>query len=143
METIIGKEFPEKVIPLIESAKTSIDIVIFDWRWYPNDPGASVQLFNQAIVRAVRRGVLVRAVCNYYFLTTILKKVGVVARKINTKNLMHSKLIIFDKKTVVIGSHNYTQNAFQMNCEASVILDDEKCVAGFFSFFNDLWQSST
>ncbi len=56
METIIGKEFPQKVIPLIEQAKTSIDIVVFDWRWYPQDPGASVQLFNQAIVRAVRRG---------------------------------------------------------------------------------------
>ena len=64
MDTIIGKEFPDKVIPLIDNAKYTIDIVVFDWRWYPQDPGASVQLFNQSIVRSVRRGVKVRAIAN-------------------------------------------------------------------------------
>jgi hypothetical protein len=48
IEAISGKQFPEKVIPLLDNSVKSIDIVVFDWRWYPNDPAASAQLFNQA-----------------------------------------------------------------------------------------------
>jgi hypothetical protein len=30
IESIVGSQFPKKVIPLIDSAKKSIDIVVFD-----------------------------------------------------------------------------------------------------------------
>ena len=141
MDTIIGKQFPKKVIPLIDQAKTSIDIVVFDWRWYPQDPGASVQLFNQAIVRAVRRGVKVRAIANNDQIISTLNSVGVEAKRLVSKNLVHVKLMILDNEKVVIGSHNYTQSAFQMNFEVSVILDKSENISDFTSFFNNLWQS--
>jgi len=141
IETIIGRQFPEKVIPLINEAKKSIDIVVFDWRWYPNDPGCSVQLFNQAVVRAVRAGVSVRAITNSNEIVETLQKVGAQAKKLITQNLVHAKLMIIDDKIVVIGSHNYTQMAFQMNLEISVILRDVENISAFYKFFNDLWLS--
>jgi phosphatidylserine/phosphatidylglycerophosphate/cardiolipin synthase-like enzyme len=139
METIIGKEFPKKVIPLIDQAKTSIDIVVFDWRWYPQDPGASVQLFNQAIIRAVRRGVKVRAIANNDEIVNILKQNGCEAKKLLTAKLVHPKIMIIDNEIAITGSHNYTQSAFQMNFEVSMILRGREEIKRLIEFFNNIY----
>lgn len=141
METIIGKEFPQKVIPLIENAKKTIDIIVFDWRWYPQDPGASVQLFNQAIIRATRRGVNVRAIANNDEIVRVLNQNGCQAKKILTKKLVHCKIMIIDNDIVITGSHNYTQSAFQMNLELSVILNPCEKIAEISNFFTNLYNS--
>lgn len=139
METIIGSQFPKKVIPLIEEAKKIIEIIVFDWRWYPQDPGASVQLFNQAIVRAVRRGVKVRAIVNNDEIMRVLKEVGCEAKRLKTSSLVHCKFLLIDDKIAVIGSHNYTQSAFQMNLEVSVISDDSNNILELKNYFQNLW----
>ena len=141
METIIGKEFPQKVIPLIENAKKTIDIIVFDWRWYPQDPGAQCQLFNQSIVRATRRGVIVRAIANNYEIVNVLNQNGCYVKKILTKKLVHCKIMIIDSGIVVTGSHNYTESAFQMNLELSVILDNFEKIAEFSNFFTNLYNN--
>jgi phosphatidylserine/phosphatidylglycerophosphate/cardiolipin synthase-like enzyme len=140
MDVIIGKQFPVKVIPLIEKASHSIKIVVFDWRWYPNDPANPVSLFNQAIIRAARRGVKVEVVANSDTIIATLKSVGVLAKKPNIQNLVHAKLLIFDDKDVVIGSHNFSQSAFTMNMEVSVFIPDFSGVPDLLTFFNSLWQ---
>ncbi len=141
METIIGKEFPKKVIPLIENAKKTINIIVFDWRWYPQDPGAQCQLFNQAIIRATRRGVKVQAIVNNDEIVRVLNQNGCQAKKILTKRLVHCKIMIIDGGTVITGSHNYTESAFQMNLEISVILDDVEKIAEFSNFFTNLFNT--
>lgn len=139
VEIIIGKEFPEKVIPLIDEAKTSIDIVVFDWRWYPQTPGSPVQLFNQAIVRAVRRGVKVRAIANNNEIVGTLKSVGVAAKKLVTPKLVHVKLMVIDNEIFIIGSHNYTESAFEMNYELSIISKGRETNQRILEFFNNLY----
>lgn len=139
-EVIIGRDFPKKVIPLIDSALSSIRIIVFDWRWYPNDPGNPVQLFNQAIVRAVKRGVKVDAIANSDDIISVLKSVGVNAKKLSAKNLVHAKLLIIDDISIVIGSHNYSQSAFTMNFEVSIYISYFNGVDYLIKFFNSLWQ---
>ena len=140
MEIIIGNEFPDKVIPLIKDAKKTIDIIVFDWRWYPQDPGSQVQLFNQAIVQAARRGVKIRAIANNDEIVKILNQNGCEAKKILTKKLVHCKIMIIDGEIIITGSHNYTQSAFQMNLELSVILFPEK-ITDFSNFFQNLYNN--
>ena len=140
MQAIIGKEFPAKVIPLIDNAKKSIKIVVFDWRWYPNDPANPVQLFNQSVARAVKRGVSVLAIANSNEIIAILNQIGVKAKKLFTKNLVHAKIIIIDDQIVVLGSHNYTQSAFTMNYEISVVFDDINSSKDFIDFFASLYN---
>lgn len=139
MEAIIGNAFPKKVIPLIDSAKSSIKIVVFDWRWYPNDPANPVQLFNQSLIRAVRRGVKVDVVTNMEDVIKVLKEQGCGAKKAFSKNLMHAKMIIFDDKDLVLGSHNFTQSAFTANHEVSVYLEGAENIQDFLTFFNSLY----
>jgi len=142
VQTVIGREFPKKVIPIIERAATSIDVIVFDWRWYPQDPGASVQLFNQAILRAVRRGVKIRIIANTDEIVNILKSEGCQTRRLITKSLVHCKVMIIDNQIMITGSHNYTESAFQMNLELSVIFDDPSAINKSLVFFNNLFNSN-
>ena len=139
IQVISGRQFPAVVIPLINNSKKSIDIVVFDWRWYGADPGASTQLFNQAILRAVRRGVKVRAIVNCFGMVQMLKKCGVQAKQVIVQKLMHCKLMIIDEEKVITGSHNYTQSAFQLNVELSVLIEDKNCIYSFLQFYKNLW----
>jgi phosphatidylserine/phosphatidylglycerophosphate/cardiolipin synthase-like enzyme len=140
IESIIGREFADKVIPLINNAKHTIKIIIFDWRWYPNDPASQVQLFNQSVVRAVARGVVVSVIGNNTDILQTLKSVGCLAKNLSTKNLVHAKMILIDDKILVVGSHNFSQQAFTMNYEVSVILSGDFDISTFSNFFNNLWN---
>jgi phosphatidylserine/phosphatidylglycerophosphate/cardiolipin synthase-like enzyme len=140
MEAIIGKEFPKKVIPLIEGAKKSIKIIVFDWRWYPHDPANPVQLFNQALVRAKRRGVDIKVLTNMSDIISILNNLGIEARKLTSKNLLHAKVMIIDDEILIIGSHNYTQSAFTMNLEVSIIIKDQQEISRVINYFNNLYE---
>jgi phosphatidylserine/phosphatidylglycerophosphate/cardiolipin synthase-like enzyme len=139
VQTVIGAEFPKEIIPLIHQAKHSLDILVFDWRWYPSEPDSPVQLFNQAILQAAKRGIKVRALVNHLDIVDLLRKYGVDARKANTKTLVHAKLMIVDSDIVVVGSHNYTQSAFERNFECSLIVKSDSCVAELQQYYNGLF----
>lgn len=139
MDVIVGAEYPKKVIPLIDSAKSSIDIMVYDWRWYPDQIAHPVQQFNAAIVRASQRGVHVRAVINAVLNLDTLKSVGIKARMLKDKRVLHTKMIIVDGKTLVIGSHNFTRNAFGSNIETSIVVDIPEDVTRLHEFFNNLY----
>jgi phosphatidylserine/phosphatidylglycerophosphate/cardiolipin synthase-like enzyme len=140
MQAIIGNEFSQKVILLLDAAKSTIQIIVFDWRWYPNSIASPAQLFNQALVRAVKRGVIVQAVVNSDDIAAVLNKLGIAAKKAKTKNLLHAKQIVIDGKTLIIGSHNYSQAAMTTNYEASVIIEEMENPKPFLDLFNSLWQ---
>jgi len=136
---IISKDFPKVVIPLIDSALYSLDIIVFDWRFYKNDPANPVSLFNTAIARAVRRGVNVRCLVQSAGVVDNLKALGCDARKLHSKRILHTKLLIVDKKRVIIGSHNYTQNAFSSNYEASIFVQLASEKNQLVEYFNNLF----
>lgn len=138
-ETIIGGEYPDKVGKLIDEAKSSIDILMFDWRWYKNDIAHPLQVFNQKLVCAVRRGVKIRCITNYIELVETLNLLGFYAKKWPQNNLLHSKLLIIDKKIVISGSHNLTGNAFCSNQETSLITDSESVAKNFCEYFENIW----
>lgn len=140
MDTIIGKEFHTKVIPKIDEAKKSIKIIVFDWRWYPNDPTNPVQLFNQSLVRASRRGVNVSAVCNSDDIYNTLKSAGIAAKRYKGQRLLHSKMIIIDEEILIIGSHNYTASAMSHNLEVSISLKAPKGLERMLAYFNNLYN---
>ncbi len=141
IEPILGIEFPHVVIPLLAQAKKSIRVIVFDWRWYPDSPGNPVQAFNHEIVKAVRRGCSVEVVTNSETVIATLRQQGIKAKKLAVKNLVHAKLMLIDDEICVLGSHNYTQSAFTMNFEASVLMRDAFACLEFLRFFNSLFLS--
>lgn len=135
---IIGREYSQVIINLVKNAKQSIKILVYDWRWYKNDIGSSIQQFNNEIIMANRRGVSIFALVNSDFISFPLKNAGINVRKLNTKRIMHIKMIIFDEKYLLIGSHNLTKNAFDLNHEMSILVDDKESIIRCVSFFESL-----
>lgn len=140
MDVIIGSDFPKKIIPLFDNAKRNIDIVVYDWRWYPDQPGHAVQQFNSALIRAHQRGVIVRAVVNTQSTVPLLTNCGISARCLKDRRTMHAKMIIIDGEKLVIGSHNFTRNAFGSNVEVSIITDIPPENTRLAQFFENLYN---
>lgn len=140
-KSLISSEFSQKLIEAIDLAQKNIEIVMFEWRWYENEPANKMQLINNALVRAVRRGVLVRAITSHAHIVDILNSVGIKAKKLKSSRLLHSKLIIFDSSSFCLGSHNFTLSAMQSNIETSLIVHDDLVGQNYVNFFNNLWQS--
>jgi len=140
IDLALGKQFPVKVIPLIQSAKKSIDIIVYDWRWYGDGNGSKVQEFNRAIVARARAGVRVRALVNSDKIKSPLEPLGVKVKKCISSKLLHTKLMIIDEEISILGSHNYTINAFFVNNEASVIIHDRETATKFSEYFSNLYN---
>lgn len=140
-DIIIAQQFFDKVSPLLLNARKSIDIIVFDWRWYAESPMSECQKFNLLILRAVKRGVRIRAVVNSQEIFDKLRLAGVQVKKYRSTHLLHAKLMIIDDESVLIGSHNYTQSAMTSNHEISVILSEIDNIDLYNSFFFNIWQS--
>jgi len=137
-QVIIGREYPKVLIPLIEQAQHSIEILVFDWRWYANEPNSNVQKFNNAILEACARGVKVRALVNNNIIPTILQLEKLSVKRVGTKSMMHVKMIIIDQKILVSGSHNFSKNAFEFNHEVSLLTQDCETIARLTKYFEML-----
>lgn len=141
LELALGRQFPDKVIPLIENAKKSIDIIVYDWRWYPSQVGLNIQKFNHAIILKAREKIKIRALINSDRIIEHLNRYGIEAKRCYSGKTLHTKLMIIDNHFVILGSHNYTTNAFNLNHEASVIIDNEALAKDFTEYFNNLFIS--
>ena len=139
-EILISREYPKRVIPLIKNAKKSIDIIVFDWGWYPDEIGEPIQIFNNAIFNANKHGVKVRAIVQKRLISAILRNLGIKAKTLNSNKLLNIKLMIIDGEIAILGSHNYTKNAFNVNHEVSIMIKDEKSILELEEYFNNLFN---
>jgi len=76
----------------------------------------------------------------HLYFSIMLKENGISAKKLACAGLVHAKIMIIDDNIVILGSHNYTHNAFIVNQELSVILSDVENIESFNKFFDSLWQ---
>jgi len=139
-QAIIAHQYPKIVIPLLLAAKHSIDILVYDWRWYPTVTGSTVSQFNQAVVAAVKRGVQVRALVNNAEIALRLASHGIDARRLYSDRMLHTKMILIDGTKLIIGSHNFTERAFSLNEEASVLVEFSTENHDFSTYFENLWS---
>lgn len=139
IKLIIGKEFAKKVIPFIQQCKKSIDVIIYDWRWYPDQIGSAIQKFNNEIVSSKKKGKKIRIITHSFHLTSVLKHLNFEVKEPISKRTLHTKLMIIDNEIAILGSHNYTMRAFSVNYEVSVIIQDEEVVKRLKTYFENLW----
>lgn len=137
---IIGPDYAKELLPLLDEAKNSIDILMYDWRWYAKDFACDVSRINSAILRAERRGVKVRALTNADLIHAQLKAFDIDVKCWNKSKAMHAKCILIDDWICVLGSHNLTENAMGLNIEVSVIVAEEHISQQLKKYFDTLWQ---
>lgn len=136
---ILGAEYGGAVLPLILNARESIRIIVYDWRRYPTISGSAISKFNSAILSAGARGVSVRALVNNDAIADWLKGQRCQSRRLHSKRLLHTKMLLIDNTKLVIGSHNYTQGGFSLNHEASIFVELPSADNDFVKYFESLW----
>lgn len=139
VKVLFGAEYAPALLKRVAEAKKTIDILMFDWRWYQHEPGSSVQQVNQALAQATMRGVKVRAITNFVAVVEKLKEVGMSARSFGGQDLLHAKLVVIDRSVLFVGSHNFSKNGFEYNYETSVEIEDEKAAGQAADFVANLW----
>lgn len=141
MDSVIvaGNQFLPVVTDYIRNAVKSIDIAVFDWRWFPLRGGSPAEAFNIEIQGAAKKGVKVRVVSQQRDLVIHLNGAGIHARRPTTGSLLHTKLIIIDNQFVVVGSHNYTNAAFSKNHELSVLFEPAGGATEYTKYFEELY----
>ncbi len=71
-----------------------------------------------------------------------LKRAGVDILEDGNCYILHSKLMIIDNKTVVMGSYNYTDAANKTNDENVLIIDDPALAKNYISEFNRIYKQA-
>jgi len=147
----LGSDYPKVVTPLVDQATTSIDVLMYQWKWYGHESAGGVQKLNLAMCAAAHRGVRVRVLMN-------VESMGHAITKINTRTAgflqragvdvkfgqvgvaTHAKMVVIDDRVLVLGSHNYSKGAFSRNQEASIVVEGRDEIKPYRDYFADLWQ---
>lgn len=140
-ELITGSNYSSYAKNLFNNASKSINVAVFDWRWYPNDPASPMQLLNQSLLHARRRGCEVRAFTSSTKITKLLISLGIKAKSHQHRSLFHPKLVIIDNEHVLIGSHNWSNSAMERNIEATAHIQNHDFATKCNNYFEIIWQS--
>lgn len=120
--TLPNKDLLDHILDKIEKAKHSIFIAMFTFT-HPK--------ILQALSKAKDRGIQIHVILDYLSHKGASRKAAEKLKEYKIKvshnrgiQMMHHKLAVFDHKTVIMGSTNWTQSAFEKNQEALLFLNE-------------------
>ena len=132
---VITGGIEENLTALIDSAKLSIDVAVFEF---------DLEVVAQALIRARLRGVRVRVVYDSQFASkdqqiNELIVSGIPAIGDQRASYMHNKFFIFDNETVWTGSLNITINSAYKNNENVIIVRDPYLARNYTLEFEEMF----
>ncbi len=135
---VFSPEDGQEIIYLIDSAQRSIDIEIYvfssrdvvDALQRAKDRGVDVRIILEEDVMGGENGEMFRELDSKGFSVRYASK---------AYKLTHSKFMIIDGNSVLVGSHNLSNSALFKNREASVIIRDSDVSGEFEEAFEKDW----
>jgi phosphatidylserine/phosphatidylglycerophosphate/cardiolipin synthase-like enzyme len=152
--TADNRDYFPVVHSLLAGAQSSIDVVLYQSRFYFEYPMSTSNTLIADLADASERGVRVRVVLevadwNYdnsednRDVWMILTEAGVETYFDPVGTTSHSKLVVVDGKYSVVGSMNWSYYALDRNNEATAIVQSERIGKAFTAYFDRLVASST
>jgi len=132
-----GTEPLRKIVGLLSAVRTSCDICVFT---------ITDDRIAEAILDCHRRGVLVRIISDddkaFDRGSDIhdLQQQGVRVRVDHSPHHMHHKFALFDRRTLLTGSYNWTRSAAAHNHENVIVTSDHQLASAFGELFDRLWH---
>ena len=150
MQILIGSDYVNTVVPLLNNAKTGIEIAMYHWGYYPVVSKSEVQNINYALKSACHRGVPVRCLLHCGSpsdglfrknsdMANRLRAWGAQVKFYKRSGTMHAKLILIDRNFAILGSHNFSRQSMKTNIEVSVLLDGSGNIRPLQEYYNLLW----
>jgi len=157
---INDEDYYPAVIEKIEGAHSSIDIVMYEMKWYgePEKETHEVSKLALSLVKAHKRGVRVRIILEdgktYGYVSRSIENYtknwsmyfrskGIEVRLDGGEQSTHDKLLIIDGKTVILGSTNWSMSALKYNHEANVMIESKEVAEEYEEYFEELWSQSS
>jgi len=150
IKVLLGGDFLTTVVKEVQTAEESIWVAMFEWSWYPGQRTGTCQDINRAICIRAKSGVDARVLMHNESMGRTLHKInrrtgghfrqsGVQVRWGNTGRPLHAKVWVFDKRRMIIGSHNISVRSVRTNIECSVLTDYPDEVRRVVAWFEELW----
>ena len=135
-----SRELAAALPTLIGEARHSLRVAMYQLAPETSTSTARMRALWAALREAPRRGVLCSAVLHAgsrslpgmeaaNMTAAQLEAAGWRVRLITGGQIMHAKVAVIDLRTVLIGSHNWTESGLYQNDEASVVLDNPDLAA--------------
>ncbi len=145
---ILNEEYFQVAHREIRKAKESIYLIAYLFLLY-DYPGAYPNRILKDLIAARERGVAVHVILDYpkpeYLdeegpknqeVYEKLKKAGIDVRFDSPAKRTHAKVLIIDRETIILGSHNYSFAGLRYNNEASVLLRDRGKAERLIKYFD-------
>jgi phosphatidylserine/phosphatidylglycerophosphate/cardiolipin synthase-like enzyme len=141
MENYFASE--DEIAPVLASLINSADteILFMAFSFTHDDIGES--MLNQADAGITVRGVFEttgsETEFSYY---PIMRSEGIQVRQDGNPRIMHHKVIIIDRDTVIFGSYNFSNNANDSNDENLLIVFSPNFAEAFVAEFEKVWAAA-
>ncbi|MEO0073096.1 MAG: phospholipase D-like domain-containing protein [candidate division WOR-3 bacterium] len=164
----LGSELDDRTIPnaidfipeIIASAESTLDIAQMYMLYYPPESkGSLLYRLYDAITAAAARGVRVRIMLDSTVLAAnptatycrmreqLARFPGITVRAVDLRPfsrypecLMHAKYLVVDRRTLVMGSHNWSFGGMADNRELSLVIEDSSLVTQVLQVFERDWN---
>ncbi len=140
---------------VLGNAEMSIDLVLFKMVYYPQFKDSLSNQLMQKLADASGRGVQVRVLLDVNSWSDEINKrnrettLWLLGKGLETvrfdslEHTTHSKLLIVDKETTVLGSTNWSYYSLTKNTEVDLLIKDSRKVTSAFSrYFSSLWDQA-
>ncbi len=160
VQNLSKDKYFETTLNAINEAEESIFVVMYYVNWNPFDKDSKPHAIIQALVEAHRRGVDVEVILDQtmdlsgeqdealadwelfkaknIYAYELFQREGINVSFDQPSVNTHSKVIIIDKKTVILGSSNWTETALSKNVESNLMIESRNLAESLKEDFNDM-----
>ncbi|MCX7717961.1 MAG: phospholipase D-like domain-containing protein [Candidatus Sumerlaeaceae bacterium] len=150
-----NREYAQAVRKLIQGAKHSLRIMLYQARFYPEYPDTVTNYFIDDLIAARQRGVDVKILVdtgvwnpngkNEHILDFVdrLTTAGVEIWQDADEDVSHQKVMLVDDDITLVASHNWTYYSVANNNEVAVIVYSRPLNEWFKGYFRDLCRLGT
>jgi len=148
-----GQTFIKGLIKAVKEVKYSMDVIQYQWGFYPGKSDTPIQELNRAVLAQAQAKKKIRVLLNKEGrgggLTAVnmktkevLGQAGISVKFAPSFPTTHAKLFIFDDDSVILGSHNLSNRSVTVNREVSALIKSRAVAMEFKRYFNILWGLS-
>jgi phosphatidylserine/phosphatidylglycerophosphate/cardiolipin synthase-like enzyme len=147
IQMVTDAQYFQAAKKMIQEAKTSIQVMMFEMRYYDEHPNSPSNLLIKELIGAKKRGVKVEVILEIKEeedRTTLgnrqtgkmLSDGGVGVIYDPTFKTTHTKVMVVDGELTLLGSANWTYHALTSNNEISVLIRSKELAKEIIDYFN-------
>ena len=154
VQLVMDAQYFEVAKKLIQEAKHSIQVMMFEMGYYDKYPDTPSNLLIKELMNATKRGVKVEVILEVKegedrttkrnrHTGKVLSEGGVEVIYDPLFKTTHAKLMVVDGRLTLLGSTNWTYYALTSNNEASVLVRSKELAQAILDYFNRVKNTGT